>query len=337
MLAEELSAEGFDAGMPTSTVRGQLLNIKQGASGYDVWQKVVLNPSIAEARKTFRDGRDAIEDAALALGISLHLRTEDVDGLKPHRKRLGKRARKVEKLRGVLGDIISSDDDSESDLQSPRNRRRRSLSIETSPVTPSRQGHGQLLTPISLQSGVNTPGVLCETSSAEGIAANARRVTTIPRKATTKSQDLPSLVFRWYNDRSQGLNTPTELRAGRFLDQPQEIPPPEWALEAVTNHLIPHKLPSPFISFRESLRPCLFRALKAGVETNPCITIVNLQKLKDITRQKWENYEAIKACPDLVQQFHLTLGRKGTYTGGGEWLVYGKSPPQSTLVVLIHV
>lgn len=318
-------------------MRGQLLNIKQGALGYDVWQKVVLNPSIAEARKTFREGRDAIEDAALALGISLNLRTEEIDSLKRHEKHLSKKARKIEELRGVLGDIISSDDDSESDLQSPRNRRRRSASIDTSPVTPSRQGHGQLLTPISLQSGVNTPGVLCETSSAKRIATNAGRLTTIPRKATTKSQDLPSLVFRWYNDRSQGLNTPTQLLAGKFLNQPQDIPPPEWALEAMTNHLIPRKLPSPFISFRESLRPCLSGALKADVETNPCITIVNLEKLKDVTRQKWGKYEAIKACPDLVQQFNLTLGRKGTYTGGGEWLVYGKSSPWSTLDVLIHM
>ncbi|KAF7513819.1 hypothetical protein GJ744_007870 [Endocarpon pusillum] len=305
ILANELSAEGFDAGMPTSTVRGQLLNIKQGASGYDVWQKVVLNPSIAEARKIFREGRDAIEDAALALGIGLHLRTEDVDR-KPHGKRLGKRGRKIEELRGVLGDIISSDDDSGSE------------------TSPSGQGHGQLLTPISLQSGVNTPGVLCETSSARRIVTNDRRVTTTPRKATTKSQDIPRLVFRWYNDRSQGFNTPTELLAGKFLDQPQEIPPPEWALEAVRNHLVPHKLPSPFISFRESLRPCLFRALKAGVKTNPCIAIVDLHKLKDLTCQKWGNYEAIKACPDLIKHFNLTLGKEGTYTGSGEWLVYGK-------------
>ncbi len=313
ILAEELRAEGFQSGMPSSTIRWQLLNMQQGASGYDIWRKIILDPTISQARKTFREGRDAIEDAALALGIGLYLRTQEVDSFR-HGKRLGKRAKKIKELRGVLGDIISSDDDSESGLQSPRDRRRKSPSIQTHPMTLSRQGHDQFLTPISLRSGDNTPGLLSETSSGKGIAT----------KATNKPRILPRLVFRWYNNRSQGLNTPTEIVAGKFLDKPKDIPPPEWALEAVRNHLTPHKLPSPFVSFRESLRPCLFRALKAGVETHAHIAIVDLWKLRDMNHQKWGSCQAIKACPDLVEQYNLTLGGRGTYKGGGEWLTYGK-------------
>lgn len=322
-LATELRAEGFRSGVPTSTVQWQLQDMQQGSSGYDIWRNVIVNASISEARKTFREDRDIIEDAALALGIGLHLRTEEVDRSKPHGRRLGKRARKIEEIRGVLGDLVSSSDDSESDPHNPGNRRK-SSSIETPPGTSTRQGQSRLLTPISRQSGGTTPGSLRKTSSVKKTATTAKHVSRNVGESASRTKGLPKLCFRWYNNQSQGLNTPTELRAGRFLDKSQEIPPPEWDPEAVRNHLVPHKLPSPFISFRESLRPCIFRALKAGVDTNACITAVDLQKLRDISVQKWGHDNAVKACPDLIKNFELRLGRRSLYTGGGEWLVHGK-------------
>ena len=327
ILAKELRAEGFQSGMPSSTVRWQLLNIQQGASGYDIWRKVILDPTIAEARKTFREGRDAIEDAALSLGITLHLQTEEVDRIRPHGKRLGKRARKIQELRGVLGDLISSDDESDSDLPGSGNRQRMSASVETPIVTRTRHGQGQLLTPISRQSGGNTPGSFGKISSGRDPVPEANNASKNAGEPRSACKSLPKLVFRWYNDQSQGLNTPAELRAGKFLDQSQTITPPVWTMEAVTNHLVPHKLLSPFISFRESLRPCIFRALKAGMDTNACVTLVNLEKVRDMSIQKWGSENAVKACPNLIKHFGLTLGRGGSYKGGGEWLVHGKSSP----------
>jgi hypothetical protein len=277
--------------------------MRHGLAGYDIWRKVIVDVSLREARQTFRESRDIIEDSAISLGIVLRLRTEENDRLKPHGKRPSKRQRKKEDLGGVLGRWISSNDGSESELDSPASRKRKSASIETPVVTPTRQGRGQLTTPTSLQ-----PDVTKRTAP----------------QSPPKIRSLPRLVFRWYNTMSQGLNTPTELRAGRFLDKSQKIPTPAWEREAVKSHLIPLKSPSPFISFRESCRPCIFRALKAGVDTNARITVVDLHKLRELSNQQWGNDEAIKDCADLIRNFDLKLGKRGQYTGGEEWLVHGK-------------
>jgi hypothetical protein len=287
--------------LKTTTIQWQLKSMQQGSAGYHIWRKIFVNVSLREARKTFRETRDAIEDAALSLGIVLLLRTEANEHFKAHGKRPSRKQRKKEDFEGVLGCYVSSNDGSESELDTPPTRQRKSPSAETSVVTPTRQGRGQLTTPISLQPGTSR--------------------STAP-KGPPKIRSLPRLAFRWYNTRSQGLNTPTELRAGKFLDTSQKIPPPAWEREAVSNHLFPHKIPSPFISFRERCRPCIFRALKAGVDTNACIVVVDLHKLRELSIQQWGHDKAIKACADLVNHFNLEL--KGRYTGGGEWLVHGK-------------
>jgi hypothetical protein len=303
ILTEDLKAEGFKMGLRPGTVQLQLKSMQQGSTGYDIWRKVIIDVTLRDARKKFRESRDAIEDSAFSLGIVLHLRAEENSRLKPHDKRPRKRQNRKEDLEGVLGDWVSSNDDSESELDSSLSRKRKSASTETLPETPTRRSQCQLLTPLSKQSGASK---------------------RIAHRGQPKPRTFPRLVFRWYNTKSQGLNTPTELRAGKFLDRSQRIPPPAWEREAVTNHLVPHKSPSPFISFRESCRPCIFRALKAGVDTNACITVVDLHKLRELSNQQWGHGEAIKACPELVEHFDLKLGTKGLYTGGGEWLVHGK-------------
>ena len=275
--------------------------MQQGSTGYDIWRKVLVDVSLREARQKFRESRDAIEDSALSLGIVLRLRAEENDHLKFQGKRPSKRNRKKQDCEGVLGHWVSSNDGSESELDSPLSRKRKSARIETPVVTPTRQGRGQLTTPISLQPGATK--------------------STAPR-SPPQIRSLPRLVFRWHNTRKQGLNSPTELRAGKFLDGSQKIPPPEWEKEVVRSHLIPLKSPSPFISFRERCRPCIFGALKAGVGTDARITVVDLHKLRELSNQQWGHDGAIKSCEDLVERFELSL--PGKYTGEGEWLVHGK-------------
>lgn len=257
--------------------------------------------------------------------------------MKPHGKRLGKKARKIQELRGVLGDLISSDDESDSNLPGLSNRQRISFSVETPIGTRTRSGQGQLLTPVSRQSGGNAPGSSNKISSGREPFLEANDDLKNAGEPPNARRTLPKLVFRWYNNQSQGLNTPTELRAGKFSDQSMTITPPVWTLEAVNNHLVPHKVLSPFISFRESLRPCIFRALKAGRYTNASVTLVNLRKVRDVSIRKWGSDNAIKACPDLIKHFGLSLGRGGSYKGGGEWLVHGGSSPFARFLVLTNV
>jgi hypothetical protein len=337
LFSDNLKAEGYEAGMPIPTVDAQLASMRQGQSGYDIWRAIHLEMGISEARKNHRELRDKIEDAALALGMSLHLRAEECNLLRPHGQLVGKRRKRDKEIRGFLGDIISSEDGTDIDVLRPGKQRRPDSSRKRNTDTPLSQRRTGLLTPKSGRSGDDIAVSSRKSSYTQAAATRAKPAPLDVSTAIKEPKSFPRLVYRWYDEKSQGLNTPTELRAGRFSDRSEIIPPPEWELKAVTNHLVPLKEPSPYISFRDNLRPCIFHALKAGPDTNACVTVVDLRKVRDLSIQWWGVDHAVKACPQLVKHFRLILGRWGSYKGSGEWLIWGESSPSASISILIHV
>ena len=321
IFTDDLRAEGFQSGLPVSTIHAQLNDMRQGSCGYETWRAINIDMSISEARRNYRDLRDSIEDAALALEITLHLRGRGPDHFKPHGYRLGQRDRKIQRIRGVLGELVSSDD-TESDLRSPRKMRRTSYHLKAKPKTPTRPvSQGQLLTPKSITSGGTTPGSGQSKWWTELTGGKHISVNEYVDEFGNKARRFPRLIYRWYSLQSQGVNTPTEIRAGQFLDKSKAIPPPKWDMKTVANHLIPEKRPSPYISFRESLLPCVVYAIWAGCNADATITIVDLQKVKAVSLQ-W-GYDVAIPCAALIKKFKLKLGKMGKYRGRGEWLVYG--------------
>jgi hypothetical protein len=315
LLTESLEAEGYVNGMPAATLHAQLHTMqKQGSTGYDVWLEIGSGMSISEVRTKYRDARDKIEDIAVTLGISLRLKAEDIRVPKPSRQYTIKRGRTDRKISGVLPCFISSEDDTEDETRSPRSIRRNSSRGEDSFSTPKRPKMRQLLTPPPSRSGEQ------KRHWSEFSKGKVTPVWQCKDELGNKVRRFPRLVYRWYSHCSQGLNTPTSIRAGKFLDPSQVVPPPEWDLEAVTNHLTPGLLPSPYISFRENLVPCLFAAIKADVDA--WITVVDLQKVKNAP-EKWGD-DAIGVCAALVNKYNLKLGGRYNYRGTGEWLVYGR-------------
>jgi hypothetical protein len=332
-LSDNLQAEGYVSGMPVSTVDMQLAAMRQGQAGYEIWRAIHLDMSIPEVRKRHRDSRDLIEDAGLALGLTLHLRAEEPNLLRPHGNWVGKRRKRNKEMRGLLGDEYSSGDDTQDDMQSPVKKRPISLNVKTNPrITPktsTSQRQAQLLTPTSGLSGANTPVVGRKKSWTELTGGKAKPFCQNTDEFGRIVPRFPRLLYRWYSRRSQGLNTPGEIRAGKFLDTNQTIPPPEWDLPTVANHLIPEKRPSPYISFRESLTSCVFNALKEDEDAGACVAVIDFQQLK-ATSQQW-GHDAVSPCASLVKKFELKLGgKKRNYKGTGEWLVYGR------LKVLVH-
>jgi hypothetical protein len=322
LLRDDLKAEGYENGMPVTTVKAQLCDMRRGSSGYQYWRSVHIERDISEVRRTFRELRDVIEDTALRLKISLQLRSGDPVNPWRHGYCLGKRDKKIEQIRSVLPELISSEDDTDTDMQSPGKRRQRSLGTKAIPTTPKKQIRSQLPTPTSTKSGHKSAASSYKKSSKP--ADRVKPVLLNAGECATQGKNFPRLVYRWYSHQSQGLNTPAELRAGRFIDPSQIIAPPDWNYNAVLNHLFPRKQHSPYISFRERLRPCIFHALKADADANACVAVIDLHKLRERSRQEWGSDDAIKACPQLIDYFGLTLGERGTYNGKGEWLVWGK-------------
>ena len=312
LLSDSLEADGYQKGLPPPTVQAQLQNMqRQGSSGHDVWRKMFLELSILDARRKYRAIREEIEDRAFALGISLRLKVENGQGVKHYARREVKKGRRDEKLKGVLDWVISSSDDDTDDEIMNRQRGRRVSRRKTKP---------RLLTPSSSRSRVSTSRNGSKGPWSDYSGGRATHVWEQVDELGNRTRRFPRLVYRWWSRQHQGVNTPTSIRAGKFLDANQVIPPPDWDEKAVNNHLASGMLPSPYISFRESLLPCLFAAIRANVDS--WITVVDLQKVRHAPEQ-WGD-DAFQVCAGLVKKYNLKLGKRGSYRGTGEWLVYGK-------------
>lgn len=331
-LAEQLKAEGFLTGLPETTVRGQFDEMRrEGARGHDTLRTICVDLSIGEARKGYRELRDKIEDTAFSIGLTLLLRAEEDPHLHILRGRRHRGKRFLEEhqdeeseddgLQGVLGHFVSSGSDTDSGMLCTRNKKCVHTKRTAHSAYRTKVSKVPLPSPNSGRSGLTTP----RTDQRAGTDVRVKAVPSFQRVSETgnKLQRAPRLLYRWYNSESQGLNTPNQLRAGRFVDASCQIPTPEWDIESVSNHLIPEKKPSPFISFRDEMRPCMVHALHANENSNAYLTIIDFQSFLTASRQRLGDDSAARYCPTLVKRFALKLGRKGTYTGRGEWLLYG--------------
>lgn len=277
--------------MPTAIVEAQLSNMIRGATGHAIW-RMMHDLSIPEARKRFVATRNDIEDGALDLGISLRLRAHEDNKLEVHSYGAVKRHRRKPISTAVLGDHVSSTDTEE---ESPRRMKRPNVTGRVPVVTPRKRV---------------TPPLFLGSQNEDQSDNEYRRY--------------PRFLYRWYNTHSQGINTSSSIRAGRFLDGKENIPPPMWTVAAVSNHLEHREVPSYYISFRDNLRGCLFLAMKADSHSNASITIVDLESFLAGCRQRWGSDDAAQMCHRLIERFGLEPGRNRSYTGRGEWLLYGK-------------
>lgn len=325
LLQESLKVEGFTNGMSTSAIHAQLNDMSRGLSGNNIWRVIHKELTISEARKHFREIRDKIEDCALNLGISLRLHSTDTRKLKVRSRSMIRRARRSPWSTAVLGEHVSSSDDTEPEL--PYARSTEVVARDQSPmITPPKRVTGHLLTPrTDLSDGRRalTGRKKCVTSST-GVKALPMRQNV--EQFGNRILEYPRLIYRSYDTHSQGLNTPTCIRAGKFHDLNERVPPPEWTREAVWNHLEHGKQPSPYISFRQNLRACMFSAIKSDDESNSCIAIVDLQSFLAAAQRRWGVDDAAQWCPILVRRFGLRPGRNRSYTGTSEFLLYGRAP-----------
>ncbi|KAI9816064.1 MAG: hypothetical protein M1827_002056 [Pycnora praestabilis] len=146
--------------------------------------------------------------------------------------------------------------------------------------------------------------------------------------------NMPSIVFRFFDNSSSGLNARSRLRAGQFENRSAFIPDPprmdsDGFKEQAHEHLrikIPVEmverqkgmLKTPFISLYERLLPTLYRALQSSKK--PCIVIVDLHKINC----KGKVYSAAHLIKKLDADSKGAWAIANRYKGRSEWLVYGE-------------
>jgi hypothetical protein len=324
LLAEGLEAEGYVNGMPEAVVRAQINNMCQGSYGHDLWRRIHIDLSVLETRIAYQEVRKVIEDAAFELGITLHLRAGELEESKRYGYRLGKRDTKINQIRNVLGDHYSSGDESErSGTIRPR---RSSQRRKSAPQTPrKRTPSGLPLTPVSMASSSSTPNLSRRNSWSQLTSNEPTSVWQEEIQEGSKIQWMPKLLFRFYYSDNFGLNTPTQLLAGVFLENSDPPPPPPPKNEALRvaakTHLTPEKIPTPFVSFYRSIRPCLYRALVSQRDAH--ITIVSTTEILQNLANQFPGETGVWRTGDLCRDFDLNL-RRG-YNTPKEFLIY--APP----------
>lgn len=135
-------------------------------------------------------------------------------------------------------------------------------------------------------------------------------------------EELPLLLYRWYNGDSQGVNSDQELLAGLFCYSPffgrDEICDEEF-LAFFRCHVTKRKSKTPFISsFRSPLAP-IHRAIHS--ELDAAIAVIDTSKL---------NTKVFYAHPLAKHTDSFTY----SWRGFGEFLIWGQVPTEAIVFTL---
>lgn len=130
--------------------------------------------------------------------------------------------------------------------------------------------------------------------------------------------NVPSVLYRWSNVDSMGINSKQHLVAGLFASELKLKSPEEYSVDDFRNLVLQHvrimHVPSPFIStFMTPLSP-IHRALKK--REGALVTIIDPSQLQT----------PIYSAQALVSNLAL---REGWYCGVGEYLIWGSVPSQA--------
>jgi hypothetical protein len=157
-----------------------------------------------------------------------------------------------------------------------------------------------------------------ENPSSVSISGPATCVFNAIQKATNglNAAQLPPLLYRWWNVRSQGLNLENVFVAGMFASLFKGYFAPDTLAEDVFNrlfesHIRRHKdFPSPFISTFMSLLAPVHRGLRE--KGGATIAIFDTRKLRS----------KVYSAREFVREQNLKIGRM--YNGAGEYAVWGR-------------
>ncbi|KAH8700896.1 hypothetical protein BGW36DRAFT_425699 [Talaromyces proteolyticus] len=300
----KISAEGFPPdGLKKSTLVIQWEDL--GRKLHHDWRVVHEQVSFSEGPSRFSHLFEKIRESARRCHIGLVARARDLDV-----SRFQVKVERRRQLQKPAHPVQPPPPPSRSNLITIADE---PTSIESQPIAPQliqRPEENVKASQMSSTSVQIEPGVI--TDPIEHIRSyGLNRREEFPKPP--KPDQMPSLLFRFSNDESAGINTRFGYIAYAFTENLANIPNPAERLEEfpawVWTHVNKKRIPSPFIS--TSIDPLIpiHRALRAN--RNAIVSIVDPGQV---------NPDHVFYMRDLMRRYSIrTMG----YYGTKEWIIWG--------------
>lgn len=329
--AADAPAESSSIDLSGSTLEAQLCNMQIFGRKREAFVSVFIETLFVDEFGAWANMRRELEQTAERVGLELRRRLcenreEMLQKCSPASKST-KRKKIICGIDSVLGNMAYESEGSESHQESPA-KRLQYLTPSPSPQkgykTMTHVSEGQYDSVAKRDEHHNrlpaTPQSLRKSSRIEPPPQHIvvqKEVYTGPR-----IDQLPQLVFRFYNNESSGMNGPASMRAGLFQDSRAKVAsPPEIDSEVFRKEAAKHfswtREPTPFISMYESFLPVLHRALLSTTEAS--IAVIDLHA---VSRSQERNRSKIYVAALIVKRLGLTPEIFG-YRARSEWLVWG--------------
>lgn len=299
--ATKIRAEGFPDGLPTRTLTTQWEDMRR--RGHKDWRAVHYDVSFDQGPSIYHHLMQIIRNACYVLQIGLVARARDLVQTpqgRPiiplsHTPRISSDNSIIEIIGASFQNTI---------LHSPI--------IDQDPhiaSIPSSQ------TPQASQASEATPtNIISKLPAPTEVVSRIRSFALgSMKKQPTRPSQVPSILWRFSNDDSMGINHRSGYIANAFLNEIGNIPTPDERAEEFPTwleiHVRPRKIPSPFISTSTDPLVAIHRALTR--DQNAFVSII------DSTQIESQNVFYMR---DLMKQYNIyTPG----YRGAKEYVVWG--------------
>jgi hypothetical protein len=199
-----------------------------GSNGNNLWRKINIDQILADCLTRYSDIKSSIEDAACVLGLQLCLRVQPLEVNTTPSHRLGKRARWIEQIGEVLGDVMSAAEDTEPGKERPNKQRRMQPAIDTLGICIEVQPSTQVMTCASAPVGGRTPDASRQVPSIMSDGENTQSLHVESAYNIDHPRTVHRLRFRFSDDNSAAkgpfLKDSTGFIAGSFVANPSDIP-----------------------------------------------------------------------------------------------------------------
>jgi len=250
----------------TKAILSKWYSLKRQGENSDAYSAVWLETNFID-EKGWRNTRDDLEETARRIGKPLIRRLCENKELlfrKATRETESPKKRKRwEKCGGELDFGPPSNDEIDQTLRTSKKK----YKLPTLPETPRRTLTAPRPSPLRTSLHKRT----------------CSQATTLSRdddgldfETSSESMSRTRVLFRFYDNKSGGLNTSKGICAGAFKNNSRKVPPPadrnskKFRNEA-TKHFKRVREPTPFISLYSSLKPALHRGLRSNAEASVAV------------------------------------------------------------------
>ena len=315
---DTIKVQGRPHDISDLAVSAQLREISEKGLMHEAWQEVFLNTEFSGIDSDWAVTKQELLDTASSIGITLELKSsEDRDsilakaayGVSPRKRR-----RQEHKPARYSSDESEQSDQMMGDNlpKTPHHRCSTISSLKTPPITPGNTANG-----------LNTPPATPSTT----------RISTVSNIESSSAVNISefgepgygTIGYRFWDDRSQGFNTPGTFRAGALINLSLDeilVHPADFNSESFQQsahiHLTRVQEPTNFVSVWRRLLPALHRGLRSNANANIAfIDLSHINANQPLGRRLFSATDVLKKL-----RANNKLPPRFKYNGCVEWLVY---------------